>query len=253
MAAVQSKDGLKVEVWQNKAFNWLCVGDETIQSVISRQYSYKLVSLLYQHMAAAVLLTHQPRSILFLGLGGGDLSRFFYHYWPQINQEGVEINSEVIEVAKTYFSLPPRLKVHHQNAIEFVSLVPNIQKDLIFVDLFSGSQMSKHSIDLTFLAQCYQCLTPHGVMVINISFPDEKHYINGLFQIRQISKKTLFLSVPDYNNLLVFILGQHIPVCTSATLLNNATCLEQQCHLDFAELADRLIKQNQNFFKRSLS
>jgi len=97
------------------------------------------------------------------------------------------------------------------------------------------------------------CLTPHGVMVINISFPDEKHYINGLFQIRQISKKTLFLSVPDYNNLLVFILGQHIPVCTSATLLNNATCLEQQCHLDFAELADRLIKQNQNFFKRSLS
>lgn len=244
IAVFQSKEEQQVKVWQNEAFNWLCAGDDTIHSIISRHSPYRLVSPFHQHMAAVLLLKHQPRSILFLGVGGGDLARFFNHYWPQAQLEGVEINSEVIKAAKIYFSLPLQLQIHHQKAEDFVSAMPPIQMDIIFVDLFSSSQMYKQNNYFEFLSHCFHCLSPQGVMVINLSYSEEILYIENLFQIRQLTKKTLYLSAPNYNNLLVSVLGNQIPVITIAKLLNQANTLEQKCHLDFIALANKLIRLN---------
>lgn len=249
IAEKPSKEGQVIKVWQNSQFRWLCIDNDTIQSVMSRATYHQLVSPLYQHMLAALLFKPNPGSILFLGLGGGDLSRFFHHYSPQISLQGVELNSTVIKIAKSYFSLPRSLKIYHQGAHNFVSTKSNKQSDMIFVDLFTGSQMSKESIDFEFLSQCHQCLAANGVMVINLSFPNENQYAEGLLQIRRISKNTLFLSIPDYNNLLVFILGEQTPDILShnTMFIEQSTTLEQQCQIDFMTFTDRLIKQNSNF------
>lgn len=62
------------------------------------------------------------RNVLVLGLGGGALCTYLNHKLPSLFVDGVEIDSEMIELAKRFFGFRPNahLKAHVGDGLAFV-------------------------------------------------------------------------------------------------------------------------------------
>ncbi len=58
-------------------------------------------------MMAFLLFNDRPERVLMIGLGGGSLAKFIYHYLPRARTQVVEINPRVVAVARQFFNVPP--------------------------------------------------------------------------------------------------------------------------------------------------
>lgn len=94
----------------------------------------------------------KPTNILLLGVGGGSAAKYLHHRWPQANIIGVEIDPEVIRIAKQYFSADNihNFSIINDDAINFVSNI-NGNYDIVMVDCYQGDQIPKELEDLQLL------------------------------------------------------------------------------------------------------
>ncbi|MBM3334770.1 fused MFS/spermidine synthase, partial [Candidatus Sumerlaeota bacterium] len=65
---------------------------------------------------AGLAFCENPQDVLFVGLGGGSMPRFFRHHYPEADIDIVEIDPMVVEVARKYFFFSkegedPRMRV----------------------------------------------------------------------------------------------------------------------------------------------
>lgn len=77
-----------------------------------------MLEYLFDMMAMMSLLPPfcKPKKILILGLGGGSLVHYFRKHQQQAQLDVVEYDQTIIEVARTYFQVPPdddTLRIHH--------------------------------------------------------------------------------------------------------------------------------------------
>ena len=80
---------------------------DTIQSSMNIHHTHELVLSYSRAMMAWLLFVDNlPNNIVQIGLGGGAFSRWLAHYLPQTQQIAVEINPQVINIARTSFCLP---------------------------------------------------------------------------------------------------------------------------------------------------
>lgn len=86
----------------------------------------------------------KPNNILLLGVGGGSAAKYLHHRWPQTNIIGVEIDPEVIRIAKQYFSADdlPNFSIINDDAINFISKISG-DYDIVMVDCYQGDQIPK--------------------------------------------------------------------------------------------------------------
>lgn len=126
---------------------------------------------LYYDVATDVLKPANPgsvRSIVMLGLGGGEMLRQASLVIPDAELIGVEIDHDTIELARTEFHLPPKVNVIEQDAIDWISEQPAGAYDVIMVDLFVDSEMVPESTRTVFFADCAKALRPGGLFLINV-------------------------------------------------------------------------------------
>src|SRR5688572_21378692 len=84
----------------------LHIASDTIQSSmrIARPTDLELA---YTRSMMGFLLFHpRPRRMLLVGLGGGSLAKFIYHRMPEAVSEVLEINPDVVSIARRYFQVP---------------------------------------------------------------------------------------------------------------------------------------------------
>ncbi|HEY5600882.1 MAG TPA: fused MFS/spermidine synthase [Patescibacteria group bacterium] len=80
------------------------------------------------------------KNVLVLGFGAGSVVSVILKNWPSAKITGVEIDPEVIEVAKKHFRLDESVNVVNIDALKF--LKKNDKKfDLILVDLYLGENL----------------------------------------------------------------------------------------------------------------
>src|SRR5688572_29228633 len=92
----------------------LHIGSDTIQSSMRLARPNDLELAYTRSMMAFLLFHDQPQRVLLVGLGGGSLVKFIYHRMPWANVEVVEVNPQVVMVARQNFQVPPddgRLRV----------------------------------------------------------------------------------------------------------------------------------------------
>lgn len=118
-----------------------------------------------------ILATEQPKNILIIGLGGGTLVEAFHKLAPQANITSVEVDSAVIKVAKSYFSLP---SANWHNVVEKdgrIFIKREILKkhfyDVVVLDAFNGDYIPEHLMTLEFFKEVKSILSKNGIVLAN--------------------------------------------------------------------------------------
>ncbi|MGE5523384.1 MAG: spermidine synthase [Rhodospirillaceae bacterium] len=114
-------------------------------------------------------LQEDPRRVLVVGLGGGTLPRFLHAYYPAASIDAVDIDPDVVQVAKDYFGFreDARLRAHVADGRRFIEQV-RTPYDLIFLDAYGASSVPAHMTTEEFLRTVRRALSSTGVLVGNL-------------------------------------------------------------------------------------
>jgi spermidine synthase len=116
------------------------------------------------------LRIQSPAKVLLLGLGGGSVITLLKKKWPGSTIIAVEIDPEIITIAKTYFGLnnTPGLEIINDDALKVVQKETKLGSfDLIILDLYLGQVLPDFAEREDFLAGLKGLLTKKGVLVAN--------------------------------------------------------------------------------------
>lgn len=121
-------------------------------------------------------------SILILGVAGGSVIKTLVDdvkFKGKIT--GVEIDAEIIEIAKKYFKLDEikNLELHLDDAFEFV-LKTKENYDLIIIDIFQDTKMPNFLFEDFFINRINLLLNPEGFILFNTMVINEKDRIRNL-------------------------------------------------------------------------
>lgn len=107
-------------------------------------------------------------SVLFIGGGGLSGPKQFLEYYPGVTVDVVEIDPEVVRVAREYFYVPddPCLNVHIADGRAFLGRAGTY--DLIVLDAYSKTYVPFHLMTLEFFEALAEHLNPGGVVVSNL-------------------------------------------------------------------------------------
>jgi spermidine synthase len=111
-----------------------------------------------------------PRRVLIVGLGGGTMATYLHAHFPEARIDAVEIDPEVLAVAKRFFGFTEdaRVAAHVEDGRAFVERAPPGSYDLIFLDAYAGEAVPRHLATREFLAEVRERLAPGGVAIGNL-------------------------------------------------------------------------------------
>jgi spermidine synthase len=166
----------------------LHIGSDTIQSSMRLARPHDL-ELAYTRSMMAFLLFHStPSRVLMVGLGGGSLAKFVYYRMPETASEVLEINPQVVAVARRMFEVPAgdgRFTVRVCDGAEFIGRDGSAY-DAILVDGYDGNSQVETLSSRAFYAACRRRLDAGGVLVVNLwgsdrAFDDTLQRIDSTF------------------------------------------------------------------------
>ncbi|MEI6350637.1 MAG: fused MFS/spermidine synthase [Verrucomicrobiota bacterium] len=140
----------------------------------------------------------KPVRILIVGLGGGTAPGFFHSRFPELAVDVVEIDEEVLEVAKTYcgFTEDARMHVFVEDGRDFIENCRS-RYDLIILDSFDSESIPRHLLTLEFLTSVRNALTPEGIAVANVwGRAINRLYDDMLLTYREAFEEVYILDVP---------------------------------------------------------
>ncbi|MBF4487129.1 fused MFS/spermidine synthase [Flavobacterium sp. CSZ] len=129
--------------------------------------------------------------ILLLGVAGGSVIKTLVdeiEYKGKIT--GVEIDSEIIQIANQYFSLDQieQLEIVIDDAFEFVLKTKN-KYDLIIIDIFEDIKMPNFLFESFFSERICSLLKNHGFVLFNTMILDEAHNVRNRKYISEINSE----------------------------------------------------------------
>ncbi|QRK09642.1 fused MFS/spermidine synthase [Archangium violaceum] len=140
-----------------------------LQSVVRPGHPLEL-ELPYTRVAMVGLaFVPAPRRILVVGLGGGAMPMFLRALLPEAHIDVVDIDPDVVEVARRYFGFQedPALRAHVADGRRFIES-PGPAYDLILLDAYGARSIPKHLVTREFLAAVRARLTGAGAVVSNV-------------------------------------------------------------------------------------
>jgi spermidine synthase len=114
-------------------------------------------------------LPAETRRFLVVGLGGGTLPMFLRKYFPEAAIDAVDIDPEVVNVAKRFFGFreDELMKAHVADGRQFIEKSRQTY-DVIFLDAFGSSSIPVHLTTREFLQAVRRAVAPKGVVVGNV-------------------------------------------------------------------------------------
>jgi len=147
--------------------------------------------------------------ILLLGVAGGSVVKTLVNeieYKGKIT--GVEIDSDMIQIANDYFNLNQikQLEIIIDDAFEFV-LKTKHQYNLIIIDIFEDTKMPNFLFERFFSERVCSLLKEKGFVLFNTMILDEAHNVRNRKYIAEINPE-LFSSkmlprIEDHNELII--------------------------------------------------
>jgi spermidine synthase len=163
-------DNESVYISEKFGVRTLHIGSGTVQSAMRIVRPYDLEVVYTRSMMAFLLFNPQPRDVLMIGLGGGSLAKFVYHHLPEAHVTAVEVNPQVVAIARQYFMLPPndpRLNVMVGDGVEFVGR-DRLKTDVLIVDGYDAESQVEALATLPFYRDCARALGDAGILVVNL-------------------------------------------------------------------------------------
>lgn len=230
-----------VEVSEKNGVRYLHLGNSTVQSAMRLSSPNSLELTYTQAMLGFLLLSDMPGNALLIGLGGGSLTKFLYHQFPDMHVTAVEINSKVIQAARHFFLVPAddeRLRIIQADAAEFI--VDQAGWDCILLDGFDAGYQVETLASEDFYARCAHALSPTGVLSVNFWGSDPKFdiYLQRLSEV--FDQRIVCLPAEKRGNILVFAFAAKPPIQTMHALQQRAQLLQARLKLPFIDFLARI-------------
>jgi len=120
----------------------------------------------YLHVTIAV--KPDPARALVLGLGGGSIVKQLWRDHPELHIDAVELDPEVIEVARAFFSVPEeRVELVWGEGREALNMLPHAY-DIVIVDAFDDDHVPRHLTTEEFMREARASMAEDGVIAWNV-------------------------------------------------------------------------------------
>ena len=154
-------------------------------SIMDKLDPYSLESDYTKFFPLGLLLNDNTTKVLFIGGGGFSGPKYFMQHYPNISVDVVEIDPQVVEVAKKYFfldELNPKLRIYTEDARNFLDNNQG-KYDMIVLDAFSKSYVPFHLMTIEFYNLLFEKLVVGGVVISNhIGSPNDKQSSSDLYR-----------------------------------------------------------------------
>jgi spermidine synthase len=239
-------DAGSVYVTETFGVRSLHIGSDTIQSSMRLSRPNDLELAYTRSMMAFLLFLPAVRHALLVGLGGGSLAKFIYHRMPETACEVVEINPDVVSLARRFFHVPPsdgRLTIRVCEGGEFIARAGS-GYDAILVDGYDGDALVEELSSRAFFLACLRRLNPHGVLAVNLWGSDRK-FDDHLARIEAaFPAGTLCLPAEKPGNIVTFAFRDSPGNPGWGELEARARELEARYGLEFGRFVKGLKKMN---------
>lgn len=234
-----------VEVSESNGIRSLYLGSVTIQSSMRVSAPFALELAYSRGMMGFLLFSDKVRNVLTIGLGGGSVPKYIHEYCPEINQTVVEINPQVIRIARSHFYVPDndgRLNIIEDDGIAYLLNHTN-SADVLMIDAFDSRGIPPNFCSQDFFDSCEAALTNQGIFAINLWGSDKKFDIY-LQRIEQsFDNKVLMLPTGRPGNIVVFGF-KHAPNLRIVNLHTRAKMLEHTHKIEFLSFLEKLCEHN---------
>lgn len=197
----------------------------------------------YTYLMTAAADYYRPKSgrELLIGLGGGTIPKYTDVARPQVKMDTVEIDPEVLRVAKEYFYLKENEQIHNyvDDGRLFLQDKKNLY-DVVYIDAFNRTGIPFHLTTTEFFQQLAKAMTPDGAVVINVVSGVEgengKFFKSLLKTVDQVFENRKFFLAesrpgPEYiNNIILVASNGNL----SGDQVNNFTVYKDKVNLDQA-------------------
>ena len=159
-----------LQVAETSQSRWLLLGSSGLyyQSIFNKNSILTGRYYDYFYLLPFLMSPNEPVDILIIGLAGGTMSRGLKHFFPNSRIDGVEIDPEVIQVAKDYFELDSQdITVINQGGRQYLNETKKTY-DIIILDAFSNEQyIPWHLSTSEFFKLVQMHLNKDGIFAIN--------------------------------------------------------------------------------------
>ncbi|WP_090696659.1 polyamine aminopropyltransferase [Nitrosomonas aestuarii] len=239
-----SYDNPEVTISEQDGIRSLHLGGTMVQSAMRIAAPNELELVYTQCMMGFLLFHAKPANMLLIGLGGGSLAKFVYHYLPVTRLTVIETNQQVITAAYQYFNLPDeddRFEIVLTEGSRFITEYPGAA-DIIMVDGFDDDCQVSSLCSQDFYDVTKRCLTNNGILVVNFLSRD-KQLKTWLQRIEKSFNGHLIAMMAEiHGNLIVFAFKNNPGKYSWKSIKQKAQKLEKQYPLPFSEFVTKLQK-----------
>lgn len=240
---------MHVEVSESAGVRYLHFGSHWIQGAMRVARPWALELDYTREMMAALLLRPDagwPRRVLLIGLGAASLTKFLHRHRPASTLTVVEIEPDVIHVARQYFKLPEedaRLRIVLDDGAAFIAASEQTF-DLILVDGFDENARTGLLDTLPFYLNCKARLSDNGLLVTNL-LSKSKGVKKSLDRLEAaFDQRALAFPSCDSGNVVAFAaVGSPIDL-SLAELKSHARILKADSALNLLPTLSRLEQSN---------
>jgi spermidine synthase len=140
--------------------------DGQLQGAVDLRYRLPVSLIMYFLEFLPVSVRPDGQDCLVVGLGAGVVPRWYAA--RGVRTEVVEINPEVVRMARTHFGLPETIPVTVADAREFLGR-PGRRYDYLVLDVFNGDTTPEHLLSLEAFRLAKTRLSPRGVLALNVA------------------------------------------------------------------------------------
>lgn len=216
----------------------LHLGTPTIQSSMNMDNPSELVLSYSRAMMAWLLFADDTlQHALHIGLGGGSFVRWLDEHFPAMRQTAVEINPQVIQIARTSFALDfegQNFDIVQADGAEYIPILRG-STDVILVDGFDGVQIIDELVGEPFFHDCRIALSQKGIFVTNW-WSGDKRYALFVQRLRTIfDGQVLEIPATTHGNVAVLAFN-FVPELSIEKLKKRAEKLSNVYGLDFLRM-----------------
>ncbi len=155
--------------------------ESTLQTCLSLDKPDFLIFDYTKLMLAALYIKPDPQKILFIGLGGATIPKALMKLLPNVKIDVVEIDPEVIKIAKEYFSFSStdNIKIFEQDGVDFVKKATPETYDIVFLDGFDVNYIPPAFLTSEFTDSLKKILTKTGIACVNTFLASESYQLES--------------------------------------------------------------------------
>ncbi|HZV97643.1 MAG TPA: polyamine aminopropyltransferase [Methylophilaceae bacterium] len=247
-------DDSSVDVSEVDGIRSLHLGTDTVQSSMRIKAPFELELRYTRGMMAFLLFSNTVRNVLAIGLGGGSVPKYLYHHVPEIKTRVIEINPQIIHIARSHFEVPQddnRFEVVEGDGVLYLR-ENEAAAQALMIDAFDSRGIPPDLCSQEFFDSCAAALTADGIFAINL-WSSDKNFDVYLARIElSFNQRVLVLPTGWPGNMVVFGF-RRVPVDLRwSTLRERAKALEVDHKIEFLEFVERLREHNPNTNNRLL-